>query len=275
MDRKTIILGKKIVGRKETLEYVAQKYNWRNCIIGISCFFGFWAWIWGRLTGKKVIYYCIDFYSPKIAVNKFDALFIWLAMQMDKFLIRHCDEIWDISTRINRGRFEFGGYMVHSKVIPLSYPPSYFKFNNKPVYKNTIVFVGLDPYGLELLPKNIDFVWLGKDKLLPLDELLDKLSNCGIGISLWKDKGNNYYGDPGKTKLYSACGLPVIMTGNTPYAMIIQETQAGLIIEYSEIDLENAIQEILHNYNFYKNNVRKTWKYINADEVFRNRNLLE
>jgi len=269
MDRRAIIFGKKIVGRKETLEYVAEKYNWQNIVVGISAFFGVWAWLLGRLTGRKCIYYCIDFYSDEVIEGFFDRLFIYAERLVDKFLCKHCDETWDISRRINEGRYQFCKFSADSRIIPLCYPPSYFSFKENN-FGNKIVFIGLNPYGLELLPKNIEFEWLGKDKLLPLEILLNRLCLCDIGISLWKKKGNNYYGDPGKTKLYSACGLPVIMTGNTPYATIIQKTQAGLIIEYSEIDLQNAIQEILHNYNFYKQNVKKTWKYINADEVFKN-----
>jgi len=271
MDRKAIILGKKIVSRKETLGYAAEKFNWRNVIIGISCFFGFWAWVLARLISRKCIYYCIDFYSPVIPINKTlkNRVFCWAAMQMDKFLIRVCDEVWDISERINEGRQQFGNYFAHSTIVPLSYPPSYFRFHYGK--KERIVFVGLDPYGLELLPfADIEFIWLGKDKLLPLPDLLFELSCAGIGISLWQEKGNNYYGDPGKTKLYSACGLPVIMTNNTPYAKIIKETEAGIVIDYDKEQVKWAIKMILENYDFYKNNVKKTWEYINSDEVFKN-----
>ncbi len=141
-----------------------------------------------------------------------------------------------------------------------------------PYSKVKICYVGLEPYGLELLEglENINLIWPGKDKRLPLEELLDIISKADIGISLWKEKGNNYYGDPGKTKLYSACGLPVIMTDNTPYADIIRETNAGLVINYDKYELEKAILEIKDNYEYFKSNVKKTWKYINADELYRN-----
>lgn len=273
-----LILGKKIVGRKETLEYANEKFKWRkDVIIGISAFFGFWAWLLARLTNRKVIYYCIDFYSDKVIEGLFDRLFIYTERLMDKFLIKHCDKRWIISERIREGRQKYGNYDYEGNniIIPLCYPPNYFRFNEHPLYKNTIVFIGLDPYGLELLPKNTDFIWLGKGKLLPLKELLDKLSNCGIGISLWKEKGNNYYGDPGKTKLYSVCGLPVIMTDNTPYAKIIDDTNAGLLIPYDKEYLKQAINDMLYNYDYFKNNVKKTWEYINVDEIFRNIRLLE
>jgi len=270
---KAIILGRKITSRTETIKYVAEKFDWKDVFIGISHSHAFWAWIMARLTGKKCIYYCIDFYSPKMEKTFKGKLLNWVELQLDKFLVRHCDIIWDISERINEGRAEFGHYSplvgkTH-KIVPLAYPSAYFRFRSS-VAQNRGIFIGLDPYGLELM-EGIDYLWLGKGKM-SLEELLDKTSQGGFGISLWKEKGNNYYGDPGKTKLYSACGLPVIMTNNTPYAKIIKETQAGLVINYSKIALRNAISEIVRHYNFYKNNVKKTWRYIDADQY---RNLLE
>jgi glycosyltransferase involved in cell wall biosynthesis len=197
-------------------------------------------------------------------------MFAWVAMQMDRFLTRVVDEVWDISEKINEGRDFFGLYRANSKIVPLSYPPSYFRFKDD-VVKNCVAFVGLDPYGLELMRgvEGAKLVWLGGKDHWPLEKLLEALSVCGIGLSLWKEDGNNYYGDPGKTKLYSACGLPVIMTNNTVYSKIIQETQAGIVIDYNKASLQSAIQQLLNNYDFYKSNVKKTWPYINSDEVFK------
>ncbi len=267
-----IILGKKIVGRVETLKYANKKFKWPcHGIIGVSCFFGLLAWFRARTFGyrMKCIYYCIDFYDPYIFTGWWDKIFIPLAIMVDKFLCRHCDEVWDISHRINEGRSAFGEYRAKSRIVPLSYPPSYFRFYED-VSKNVIVYVGLTSYGLELYEKIDSFFWLkGYKKFMPLERFLFRLSHCGIGVSMWEKDGNNWYGDPGKTKLYSACGLPVIMTANTPYAKIIKQTHAGLVIDYSEESLKYAIKKILGNYKYYKNNVQKTWRYINADEVFK------
>jgi len=270
---KMIILGKKVVGRVETLEYANKKFKWPyHCIIGVSCFYGFLAWFRAKTFGYKMkcIYYCIDFYDPTVFTGWWDKIFIPAAIMMDKFLCRHCDEIWDISERINIGRLKFGHYCPPKprirKIIPLSYPPHYFRYRS-PVEPKKGVFLGLSPYGFELLG-DISFEWLAKGKM-PISELLDRLSTYGFGISLWKERGNNWYGDPGKTKLYSACGLPVIMTGNTPYAKIIKQTHAGIVIDYNQQSLRYAIKKITDNYSYYKNNVKKTWRYINADEVFK------
>jgi glycosyltransferase involved in cell wall biosynthesis len=263
-----IILGKKTFGRLETLQYAAKRFGWDSWsdkyIIGISPYYAFWALIWGRMTGRKVIYYAIDYYTYKVKQGFLDGLFIWLFMQLDAFLCKYCDVVWDISDRINKGRKEYKKPKVSSTLVPLSYPPSYFRFNSG--FKNIVVFVGLVPYGVTLL-ENQDYVWL---KGLPIVDLLYELSRCGIGVSLWQKDGNNFYGDPGKTKLYSACGLPVIMTSNSPYAEVIRETRAGLVVPYDKTAVSNAIKIIQADYFWYKKNVKKTWEYINADDIFGN-----
>lgn len=278
-----LILGKKIVGRKETLEYAAKKFGWHDVVIGISAFYAFWAWIIARILRKKCIYYCIDFYSPEIAYTTWDKIFIPCAMLMDRFLIQAVDEVWDISERINWGRGEFGNYGAYApKIVPLSYPPTFFHFVQPRPLKTQNraivgVYVGLETYGWELMEKIEGVKWLklGGKPYLPIEELLDKIAQGDFGISLWRDKGNNYYGDPGKTKLYSACGLPVIMTDNTPYAKIIKETMAGIVIKYDQEELRKAIKEMIFNYDFYKRNVKETWEYINADNLYANLKILD
>ena len=265
-----LVIGKPIVGRLETLQYANKKFNWSdNIIIGIGHKHAFYAWIRSKLTGKKCIYYCIDFYSPEIADNLWDSIFIWACMKMDKFLCNHCDIVWDISDRIQEGRWWYGHYKAKKvKIMPLSYPPDYFKFV-EPFSKHP-VYVGLSVYGKEIIPEKTFYI-NGK---LPLRGMLEIISRHSMGISLWSREGNNYYGDPGKTKLYSACGIPVIMTDNTPYAKIIKKTKAGIVIPYDEKALLEAMKKIYANYDYYKNNVKKTWKYIDAYEIFRNTELL-
>ena len=272
MDCKAIIIGKKIVSRKETLEYLSEKHNWQNVVIGISAWYGFLAWILARLMYRKCIYYCIDFYAPTEAEDGIDKVFIWLAMHMDKFLNRHCDDVWDISKTIDEGRYLYGKYVGQkSRILPLCYSPDYFRFN-PPEKRDLLVYVGLDGFGTELAKDLENFIWLAKGDL-PLNYMLQTLSTCGIGLAMWKTKGNNYYGDSGKSKLYSACGLPVIITDNTLYSQVIKETQAGLVIPYNKRALRKAVKKIAYNYDFYKKNVKKTWRYINADEVYQEKGI--
>jgi len=285
-----IILGKKVVSRLETLQYAAKKFAWPdNWVIGISSYYAFWAWILARLTGKKCLYYCIDYYTYRVRKDFLDGISIWLAAKLDRFLCKHVDYVWDISVRINYGRMELEKKILYrnmtkqyigeplnkkeygtpSRIVPLTYPPSYFR--DSVVYYKVPVFVGLVPYGKDLWP--INTVWLGKGNMR-LEDMLDQLSNCGIGISIWDRDGNNYYGDPGKTKLYSACGLPVIMTNNTPYAEVIDRLKAGIIVEYTKKSIDDAVKKIFENYDFYKSNVYRTRDFINADKLLRDFKIL-
>lgn len=274
MNKVAVIFGRKITSRTETLEYSRDIFGWQNVYIGISASHAFFALIMARLTGKRCIYYCIDFYTPKQETTIRGKIFNNIEMLLDKFLVKFCDEVWDISTRINEGRREFGNYSANSKIVPLAYPHFYFSFKKK-VKRDRIVFIGIDEYGLDLIDKKYEVIHPGGKPIIPLGEMLDIVSSSGIGISIWKNKYNNYYGDPGKTKLYSACGLPVIMTDNTPYADIIRETQAGIIVRYNKTSVNNAIKKILDNYSFYKNNVLKTWRYINAVDLYSDIRLLD
>jgi len=266
-----IILGKPIYGRLETLQYANKKFKWSDkWVIGISQSYALKAWLLAKLTGRKSLYYCIDFYSPEIADNAWDALWIWCAMMADKFLVKHCDRVWDISEKIAEGRMIFGNYGYMGEIVPLSYPPEYFRFSKRTYIGIDCAFVGLVPYGKNLWTSTTHWI-----KNLPQEELLNRLSHTKIGIALWGKKGNNYYGDPGKTKLYSACGLPVITTENNPYADIVRKTGAGIVVRYTKRDVQRAVRRICKNYKFYKNNVKKTWKYINADKVFKHIKLLD
>jgi len=286
-----IILGKKTVGRLETLLYANQKFNWNDdWVMGISSYYAFWAWLLARITGRKCIYYCIDYYTYLVRKDFLDGISIWLAAKLDHFLCKHVDIVWDISHRINQGRYDLERFILYrdiranvigepvnmkdygtpSIVMPLSYPPNYFRFKKTGIPRP--VFVGLVPYGKEVWTDNTH--WIG-DGSKPIENLLDELSAYGIGISVWDRCGNNYYGDPGKTKLYSACGLPVIMTDNTPYAEIVRKTGAGIIVDYTKESIEQAVKKIFRKYSFYKSNVKKTWEYIDADRLLNNIKILE
>lgn len=264
--RKPIILGKKKVSRVETLQDYADRHDcWYNYIIGVSCYFGFWAWLRGRLTGRHIVYYCIDFYCLEGAKNLYDYLFIRASWLMDWFLINCCDEIWDISTRINVGRVGYGQYYARgSTIVSCCYPPSYFRYERSLPAK--LVFVGLYPYGKELW-ENLDFFWIDGD--WTEEEMLEDIPRCGIGLALWKDKHNAYYGDSGKTKLYFACGIPVITVKWTTLAPVIEKYQAGITINYDKQELGEAIKKIQGNYVFYKENVKKMREYCDSDFVLK------
>ena len=268
MGRVAIILGKKRYSRVETLEWYRDKYNkWQDTIIGVSCYYGFWAWLLGRLTNRKVIYYCIDFYCLEAGEGWLDTLFIKASWQLDKFLIKHSDDVWDISERINEGRLKYGNYKALSTIVPCCYDPNYFSFNT--VHHNTPIFVGLTPYGKDLWEGTI----VNINGSLPYKQMVWEIERSLCGIAVWKDKHNAYYGDSGKTKLYLACGIPAITNKWTTLAPLIEENRAGICIDYNQKEFYEAVLEIYKNYEEYKNNVKKMWRYCNAEDVYKEANI--
>jgi len=280
MDKRTLVFGKPIVSRTEAVQNYVNLVKHKNAAIGISPFFGIKALACKVLRiRQRFIYYCIDYYDPLVYRSLFDRIFIPLFIWLDRFLCSKADELWDISTRIAEGRRKFAS-SFRSTVVPLGYPPHLFQYR-EPINKNELVFVGLNDYGIELaeevLKRNPDLrlKTYGKRPYLPADRLCELISCSGIGISLWREKGNAYYGDPGKTKLYSACGLPVIVSNFTEYSSVVSSLGAGIAIPYTVDALENAIKEILKNYDTYKRNVKNVWKFCDSQKIFRDLRLLE
>ena len=79
------------------------------------------------------------------------------------------------------------------------------------------------------------------------------LTRCGVGLALYDPSPANYarYTDPAKPKLYLSCGLPVIITRVPPFANEIENNSAGVVIDYSNTELESALYTILHDPNAY------------------------
>ena len=264
---KSIVLGKKVVSRTETVRDWVEKSGHKDCVIGISAFYGVWAYLIRLLRiRKRFIYYCIDFYSYDIAWGWPDKVFIWLHIRVDRFLTFRADENWIISTRILLAR---DIPSPHFTIVPLGYPKSYFR--DEKFHYDSIVYVGLKPYGLELarkvVPKHkLTILTSGK---LPLKRLLNIVSHSGIGLALWEKKGNQYYGDSGKIKLYLVCGIPVIVTSNANFSEVVEREQAGVVIDFNEQSLRLAIKKIENNYEFYrKNAVRIGHEYCDSERIF-------
>jgi glycosyltransferase involved in cell wall biosynthesis len=200
-------------------------------------------------------------------------------------------------------------YSSKHAVVPLGYSEAFFR--NKPVpVEKSIVFAGVvvEGQGLELILEilselssefpGIKIKVIGTGPYLPafkrkvtelsldryftfygfiekVDDMLEIISSSHIGISLWDEKKNGlnfYYGDPGKTKLYSVCGLPVIVSNRTVYSQVVSDNHCGIAIDYEKAKLLNAIKSLLgdeNKYRDYKSNAVKTAReYCSAEKIF-------
>jgi glycosyltransferase involved in cell wall biosynthesis len=202
-------------------------------------------------------------------------------------------------------------YAHKYSVVPLGYSNAFFRNKDlAPSEKYTLVFAGVvvEGQGLELLLDILpelkkDFPALkvkiiGTGPFLPrfkeklkernadgffsfygfiedVDRMIDVISSSAVGVSLWNEKTNGtnfYFGDPGKTKLYSVCGLPVIVSNKTVYAKVISNNRCGIAIRYKHQELLDAIRILfLDNaqYKEYKSNTIKTARdYCSAEKIF-------
>lgn len=95
-----------------------------------------------RRFGKvdKAIYYVID-YNPKRFTNKLVNRFYHA---IDRFCVRHCDETWNLSPRMEEGRQKYFGFSGGRQVVvPIGVWTERIKTRGfEEIEKNTLVFMG-------------------------------------------------------------------------------------------------------------------------------------
>lgn len=101
--------------------------------------------------------------------------------------------------------------------------------------------------------------------------LVDKLiAQCGIGIACYGLLSSYVsYAFPGKMAHYLASALPVVMTKVEPYSSHLEDFQAGVVIDYSERALSNAVFGILASpemYASYSSNAHRLAKKYDVED---------
>lgn len=125
-----------------------------------------------------------------------------------------------------------------------------------PKIKLTIVGMGKDEDKLKKkivdlkIQKHVDFVGF----IPSFRKLTDTIAKKSIALAPYKPIPGSfsYYSDPSKIKLYMCCGLPVITTKVATLSNIISKTKSGIVIEYSETSLVDAIVYLLSDKKKYK-----------------------
>jgi len=85
-------------------------------------------------------------------------------------------------------------------------------------------------------------------------EIYRILNGCGLALATYPPDGDTYkrYCDPGKVKIYLACGLPVIITDVPAVAGEIAEKNVGRIVQYTPKSLAEKIIGIFSNPDKYE-----------------------
>ena len=142
--------------------------------------------------------------------------------------------------------------------------------------KVVITFVGSGEYKKYLLKlatklgvkKYIKFLTNVKNH----KRIIQILTNCSIGFAPYAPvpESISYRSDPGKIKLYLACGLPVITTRIATSHKVIASNKAGVVIDYNEGDLSKAVSRLLGNkdrYEVYRKRAILLSKRYDADRI--------
>ncbi len=228
---------------------------------------------------QRVIFYKIDYVPVRFANPILNTLYD----RIDRLSSEHCDWTWNLAPSMideqAKRRMRLGPQLV----VPIG--NNFARIQRRPisdVAKNRLVYMGSLRKGQgiqlavealvsirKLLP-HCELVIVGTGPLeeelktqvkklgldphvtfmgeVPNHEEVERiLTTCGIALAPYEPSSDNFtqYTEPGKVKVYLACGLPVVITSVPPIARGIEERGAGIVIEYSVRELTAAIQKLV------------------------------
>jgi len=257
-----------------------------DLFIGADCLNAFAGLILKKfLFVRKVVLFEIDF-SPKRFEN---SLLNLLYHFLDLFCSKKADIIWSQTNRIAKAKTTQGIPATKIVVVPQgALPYGMGLVHAKTRNRNRIVFLGnlTKEKGFELLIEamhelrniipSIEVIVIGtgphqallRDEVKRREianhfrflgyvkdnsEIVQITSSCGIGVAPYVPGENEFstYGDPGKVKLYLACGLPVILTRVPEFANVVEKFGAGIVIDYSKDSLKQALLKLVMDDEFY------------------------
>lgn len=87
-----------------------------------------------------------------------------------------------------------------------------------------------------------------------VEDAYEIISSSGLALATYPPSEDTYkqYCDPGKVKIYLACGAPVIITDVPAIAGEIAAKKAGSIVEYTKESLAETIEKIFDNENYHR-----------------------
>lgn len=231
---------------------------------------------------RRCVYYVID-YTPVRFTNRF-----WNAVyhRLDKFVVRHCDEIWNISERIAKVRESQGvraganrvvgvgvdfehivipdtrkvtdlvvvSHLTEGKGVQLAIAA--MKRIRESVPDAKLFIIGTGPFEAHLrelaaqLEPGDAVSFLGA---MDHRQLFAFMPSCGIALAPYTEDPASitYYADPTKPKEYLACGLPVVITDVPWIAQEIAQAPMGICIRYDAEELAKAVVRLVNDPVFY------------------------
>jgi glycosyltransferase involved in cell wall biosynthesis len=234
---------------------------------------------------RRVIFYKIDYVPSRFSNPILNALYSWI----DRKSASDADWTWNLAEAMIRARRKQGIRVDNQLVVPIGCHferisrPSLDEVNrSKLVYMGSLrrgqgielvvdtfravleklseaelVIVGSGPLQESLREKVTE---LGLNRQVSfIGEVPDHrqvehiLTTCGIGLATYEPLPDSYtyFTEPGKVKVYLACGLPVIITGVPEISGEVKKRGAGMVIGYDSDDLAAAVMTLARNKQSY------------------------
>lgn len=237
---------------------------------------------------KKAIFYTPD-YSPQRFGNP---IINWLYHRIDRYCVKHSDEVWSVSQKIVEIRQDMGLSGDKNKFLPNMPPIKYNKFADNEhdrhqlitsgiidvqvdyegmiraikVLENTypdisLTIVGNGPLEGELKKMSEDIG--AKDRInfvgrKTLPETLELVSRAGVGLALYTGKwAFNEFGDSTKCREYASYGLPIVSTAHHATVGELEASGSGVVVDLNVDSYVDAVREIFGNYDRYSEKSRK------------------
>lgn len=131
------------------------------------------------------------------------------------------------------------------------------------------LIIGKGEYGRELkrlvkakkLEDKVIFTGYIKD----YQKMAQLISQSACAMALYRkgdlERNYTYYADPGKIKDYLGAGLPVILTDVSHNAYEIEKAGCGVVVDYDEKEVVQAVIKVLSNKKKLKDYRKKTLQY--------------
>ncbi len=184
---------------------------------------------------RKVIFYKID-YVPTRFTNPVLNFFY---DQLDRISSELSDWTWNLAQPMISERVKRGIRLGPQLIVPIG--SNFERIQRRPpsqVYRNRIVYMGSlrQGQGIQMAVEAFDKV----RSILPHAEFVI------VGT-------NNFtrYTEPGKVKVYLACGLPVIITRVPEIANEIEARGAGIVSDYTIDGLASTIVKLIQDETAY------------------------
>jgi glycosyltransferase involved in cell wall biosynthesis len=252
---------------------------------GINCVAGLFLRRLGVV--KRVVFYTIDYTPTRFANPVLNQLYV----NLDRYCVQNSDFTWNLSPRMSQARWHSQtGNHGREITVPIGVRLDRIQPRSiDEIDRHALAFIGhlRRGHGIELVVRALPTIisHVPKTRLVvigsgPIEEELKRtakklglndkitfvgfmrnhedaeriLASCSIGLAVYEPVHDNFsfYTDPGKPKLYLACGLPTIITAVPLIAEVISDRKMGIVVRFDEEQVAQAAIQLLTDNELYE-----------------------